>query len=56
LSRVTGWVRVFGMVNSAPGYSEQHLVMNGFSDLILQVFGPEVGRTRARPSGRRACR
>jgi enamine deaminase RidA (YjgF/YER057c/UK114 family) len=44
LSRVTGWVRVFGMVNSAPGYSEQHLVMNGFSDLILQVFGPEVGR------------
>jgi hypothetical protein len=41
---VTGWVRVFGMVNSAPGYSEQHLVMNGFSDLILQVFGPEVGR------------
>ena len=44
LSRVAGWVRVFGMVNSAPGYSEQHLVMNGFSDLILQVFGPEVGR------------
>ena len=44
LSRVTGWVRVFGMVNSAPGYSEQHLVLNGFSDLILGVFGPEVGR------------
>jgi len=44
LSRVTGWVRVFGMVNSAPGYAEQHLVLNGFSDLILGVFGPEVGR------------
>jgi enamine deaminase RidA (YjgF/YER057c/UK114 family) len=44
LSRVNGWVRVFGMVNSAPGYSEQHLVLNGFSDLILKVFGPETGR------------
>lgn len=44
LSRVTGWVRVFGMVNSAPGYTEQHLVLNGFSDLILRVFGPETGR------------
>ena len=44
LSRVTGWVRVFGMVTSAPGYSEQHLVVNGFSDLILEVFGHEIGR------------
>lgn len=43
LSRVTGWGRVFGMVNSAPGYTEQHLVLNGFSDLIKQVFGPEIG-------------
>ena len=44
LSRVAGWTRVFGMVNSAPGFSEQHLVINGFSDLILQVFGPQIGR------------
>lgn len=44
LSRVTGWVRVFGMVNSAPGYSEQHLVMNGFSDLVISVFGDDIGR------------
>ena len=44
LSRVAGWVRVFGMVTSAPGYNEQHLVINGFSDLILAVFGPDVGR------------
>lgn len=44
LSRVAGWVRVFGMVNSAPGFSEQHLVVHGFSDLIVAVFGPEVGR------------
>ena len=44
LSRVTGWVRVFGMVASSPGYSEQHLVVNGFSDLIIDVFGRDVGR------------
>ncbi len=44
LSHVAGWVRVFGMVNSAPGFAEQHLVINGFSDLIVEVFGPEIGR------------
>ncbi|MEN8832625.1 MAG: RidA family protein [Pacificibacter sp.] len=44
LSKVTGWVRVFGMVTSAPGYSEQHLVVNGFSDLIIDVFGTDIGR------------
>lgn len=44
LSRVAGWSRVFGMVNSAPGYDQQHLVINGFSDLIVDVFGAEVGR------------
>lgn len=44
LSRIAGWVRVFGMVNSVPGYDEQHLVLNGFSDLIIAVFGPEIGR------------
>ncbi|MEM7060499.1 MAG: RidA family protein [Pseudomonadota bacterium] len=43
LSRVAAWVRVFGMVNSAPGYSDQHLVINGFSDLIVDVFGKDVG-------------
>lgn len=44
LSRVMGWVRVFGMVNSSPGFADQHLVINGFSDTILDVFGPDVGR------------
>ena len=44
LSRIAGWTRVFGMVTSASGYSEQHLVVNGFSDLVLEVFGSEVGR------------
>lgn len=44
LDRITGWLRVFGMVNSAPGFDKQPSVINGFSDLILEVFGPEVGR------------
>ena len=44
LDRITGWLRVFGMVNSAPGFDNQPAVINGFSDLILDVFGPEIGR------------
>jgi enamine deaminase RidA (YjgF/YER057c/UK114 family) len=43
LDRVTAWTRVFGMVNSAPGFNRQPVVINGFSDLILDVFGHEVG-------------
>ncbi|HET7561176.1 MAG TPA: RidA family protein [Longimicrobiales bacterium] len=43
LDRVKHWVRVFGMVNSAPGFDKQPAVINGFSDLILQLWGNEGG-------------
>jgi hypothetical protein len=43
LDRISAWVRVFGMVNSAPGFNQQPSVINGFSDLILELFGPEIG-------------
>jgi enamine deaminase RidA (YjgF/YER057c/UK114 family) len=43
LDRVTAWLRVFGMVNSALGFDRQPNVINGFSDLILELYGPEVG-------------
>ncbi|TRZ56409.1 MAG: RidA family protein, partial [Rhodocyclaceae bacterium] len=43
LDRIAQWTRVFGMVNSAPGFNQQPSVINGFSDLILELFGPEVG-------------
>jgi enamine deaminase RidA (YjgF/YER057c/UK114 family) len=43
LDRIAGWTRVFGMVNSAPGFNQQPSVINGFSDLILQLYGPEAG-------------
>ncbi len=44
LDRVTAWLRVFGMVNSAPGFNRQPAVINGFSELILQLWGPESGQ------------
>lgn len=43
LDRITVWTRLFGMVNSAPGFNRQPTVINGCSDLILDLFGPEVG-------------
>jgi enamine deaminase RidA (YjgF/YER057c/UK114 family) len=43
LDRITGWARVFGMVNAAPDFTALPGVINGFSDLILEVFGPEIG-------------
>lgn len=43
LDRVAGWLKVFGMVNVAPGFNAIPPVINGCSDLILEVFGPEVG-------------
>ena len=44
LDRIKALNRVFGMVNSAPGFDKQPLVINGFSELILEIFGPEIGR------------
>ncbi len=43
LDRVTAWLRVFGMVNVAPGFTQTPAVINGFSELILELYGPETG-------------
>ena len=43
LERIASWTRVFGMVNSAPGFIRQPAVVNGFTDLIVSVFGQERG-------------
>lgn len=43
LDRVTGWLRVFGMVNTAPGFNRTPAVINGFSDLIIELWGPRAG-------------
>ena len=43
LNRVTAWLRVFGMINVAPDFAQTPAVINGFSDLIIEVFGAERG-------------
>jgi enamine deaminase RidA (YjgF/YER057c/UK114 family) len=43
LDKVRRVVKVLGMVNSAEGFGEQPKVINGFSDLMVEVFG-ENGR------------
>lgn len=43
LDRVVAWLRVFAMVNTAPGFTQMATVVNGFSETILEVFGPETG-------------
>ena len=43
LDRVAGWLMVYGMVNADVGYPETTNVVNGFSDLILELYGEETG-------------
>jgi enamine deaminase RidA (YjgF/YER057c/UK114 family) len=43
LDRVDEFVKVLGFVNSAPDFHDQPKVMNGFTDLIVELFG-ERGR------------
>lgn len=44
LDRVQRWTRIFGMVCSTPEFVQQPAVINGFSDLILELFGDERGQ------------
>ncbi len=43
LDRISAWLRVFGMVNAAPGFNQMPSVINGFSDLIFELYGKEKG-------------
>jgi enamine deaminase RidA (YjgF/YER057c/UK114 family) len=43
LARVKRIVKLTSLVNSTPTFTEHHLVTNGCSQLMLEVFGPEVG-------------
>ena len=40
-------VKVMSLVNSTPTYTEQHLVTNGCSELLAQVFGPAGAHARS---------
>jgi enamine deaminase RidA (YjgF/YER057c/UK114 family) len=43
LDRVKSWVKLLGLVNCAPGFSAMPGVVNGFSDLVLELWG-DAGR------------
>lgn len=43
LDRVKRIVKVLGMVNATPDFIKTPQVINGFSDLLIEVFGPLVG-------------
>ncbi|AZP11054.1 RidA family protein [Undibacterium parvum] len=47
LNRVKRIVKVMSLVNSTPDYTEQHLVTNGASELIAEVFGAQGKHARS---------
>ncbi|HEV2675411.1 MAG TPA: RidA family protein [Aliidongia sp.] len=44
LDRVVRVIRLLGFVNGAAGFRDAPKVLNGASDLLIEVFGPELGR------------
>ena len=44
LDRVKSVVKVLGLVNAAPDFDQHPAVINGFSDLMVEVFGEEIGK------------
>jgi enamine deaminase RidA (YjgF/YER057c/UK114 family) len=47
LDRVTGWLKLLGFVNVAPGFTATPPVINGFSDLILDLWGERGHHARS---------
>lgn len=47
LNKVVRIVKLLGLVNSAPTFTEHHLVINGASELIGEVFGPAGAHARS---------
>jgi enamine deaminase RidA (YjgF/YER057c/UK114 family) len=43
LDKVKRLVRTLGMINAAPDFKDHAKVMNGFSELMAEVFGPDAG-------------
>jgi len=43
IDQIKRLVKVFGMVNSAPDFGQQPLVINGFSELMADIFGSDLG-------------
>lgn len=49
LDRVTRWLRAVGYVQAGPGFDEHAKVVNGFSDLIVEVWGDAGRHARSAP-------
>jgi len=47
LDRISAWLMINGLINASPGFSHTTQVVNGVSELILELFGDEIG-THAR--------
>ena len=47
LNKVTRIVKLMSLVNSTPDFTEQHLVTNGASELLGEVFGPKGAHARS---------
>jgi enamine deaminase RidA (YjgF/YER057c/UK114 family) len=43
LDQIAAWLRVYGMISPAPGFTQFPQVLNGASELIREVFGAEIG-------------
>jgi len=44
LDRISGWVKALGLVQCAPGFDKPPAVINGFTDLVLELWGEPAGR------------
>jgi hypothetical protein len=49
LDRVAGWARAVGYVNCTPGFQETFVVVNGFSNLVVELWGSAGRHARAAP-------
>lgn len=49
LDRVTQWLRAVGYVHGAPGFARNATVLNGFSDLIVELWGEHGRHARSAP-------
>jgi|SRR2546421_5098391 len=49
LDRVTGWLRAVGYVQTAPDFHDNAKVVNGFSDLIVDLWGEDGRHARSAP-------
>jgi len=56
LDKVVRLVKTLGMVNCTPDFAQQPTVINGFSDLMVEVFGPEMGKGARSAVAWRRCR